>query len=223
MEEINVFPIPGFQEPVSCFTHLLAAPVFAILGCLLVRRGRGSRVRTISLAIMAFSTVFLLSMSAVYHLLGPGTGRFVMRQLDVAGVFALIAGTVTPVHAILFRGVQRWAPLLLIWSVAATGITLRTIFHDGLPYGAGTVIFLLMGWGGLISCVLLWKRYGFVFVKPLLWGGVAYSLGAVVLLLNWPVLIPGVVGAHELWHVAVLVGLALHWRFVFQFAGGPPH
>jgi hypothetical protein len=36
------------------------------------------------------------------------------------------------------------------------------------------------------------------------------------------VLIPGVVGAHELWHVAVLVGLSLHWRFIFRFAGGAP-
>jgi hypothetical protein len=45
---------------------------------------------------MAFSTVFLLSMSTVYHLLGQGTGRDVMRQLDIAGVFALIAGTMTP-------------------------------------------------------------------------------------------------------------------------------
>jgi len=171
---------------------------------------------------MVLCTVFLLSMSAVYHLLGPGTGRDVLRRLDIAGVFALIAGTVTPVHTILFKGFSRWAPLLLVWSVAATGITLRSMFPQGLPTGFGTGIFLLMGWGGLISFGLLYKRYGFTFVKPLLWGGVAYSLGAVILILNWPVLIPGVVRAHELWHIAVLAGLGLHWKFVFQFAAGPP-
>jgi channel protein (hemolysin III family) len=126
------------------------------------------------------------------------------------------------VHAILFRGFNRWAPLLLAWSAAATGITLRTIFSKSLPRGVGTAIFLLLGWGGLISCILLWRRYGFSFVKPLLWGGVAYTLGAIVLGLNWPTLIPSVVGAHELWHVAVLLGLGLHWKFVFEFASGPP-
>ena len=114
----------------SCLTHLLAVPVFAVLGYYLVRRGRGNWGRTTSLTTMAVSSVFLLSMSAVYHLLGPGAGRYVMAQLDVAGVFALIAGTVTPVHAILFRGFHRWAPLLLVWSAAVTGITLRTIFSD---------------------------------------------------------------------------------------------
>jgi channel protein (hemolysin III family) len=172
---------------------------------------------------MVLSTVSLLSISAVYHLLGPGTGRYVMRQLDVAGVFALIAGTVTPVHAILFSGFNRWEPLLLVWSVAATGITLTTIFSESLAPGVGIAIFLVMGWGGLISCILLWKRYGFSFVKPLLWGGVAYTMGVIGLGLNWPTPIPGVVGAHELWHVAVLIGLGLHWKFVFQFATGAPN
>ena len=167
MDDIEVYSIPGFREPASCFTHLLAAPVFAVLGYFLVQRGRGDWMRTASLAVMVLSTVFLLSMSAVYHLLGPGMGRYVMRQLDVAGVFALIAGTVTPVHAILFRGFNRWAPLLLVWSAAATGITLMTTFSRTLPRGVGTAVFLLLGWGGLISCILLWRRYGFSFVKPL--------------------------------------------------------
>ncbi len=222
MDDITVYGIPGFREPVSCFTHLIAAVVFAIVGYHLVKRGRGSWHRTLSLSVMAFSTVFLLSMSAVYHMLGPGTGRYVMRQLDIAAIFALIAGTVTPVHTILFSGFNRWGPLLLAWSVAATGITLRTVFSESLPDGVGTGIFVLLGWGGVISFFLLWKRYGFAFVEPLLWGGVAYTVGAITLGLNWPTLIPRVVTAHEVWHIAVLVGLSLHWVFVFQFASGPP-
>lgn len=222
MYDIEVYGIPGFREPVSCLSHLLATPIFAILSLYLVRQGQGNWFRTASLAVLAFTSVFLLSVSAVYHMLGPGTGRNVMAHLDVAGVFALIAGTVTPVHTILFRGFNRWGPLLLVWSAAATGITLRTIFSDRLSPGVGTAAFLILGWGGVISCIVLWRRYGFSFIKPLLWGGVAYTLGVVPLELNWPVLIRGVVGPHELWHVAVLIGLGLHWRFVFQFASGSP-
>ncbi len=222
MDGFEVYPIPGFQEPFSCFTHLFAIPVFVLIGIFLIGQGRGSRLRVASLVIMVLTTVFLLSMSGVYHLLGPGTGRYVMRQLDIAGVFVLIAGTMTPVHAILFKGLSRWIPLLLIWSVAAAGIALRTVFAERLPTAVGTAIFVMLGWAGVISCVLLWRRYGGAFVKPLIWGGVAYTLGAVILTLNWPTLIPGVLASHELWHLAVLVGLALHWRFVFQFAAGPP-
>ena len=222
MDDINVYAIPGFREPVNSLSHFLAAAVFAVLSYFLIRKGRGSWWRTLSLATMAVTSVFLLSMSGVYHLLGNGTGRYVMKQLDVAGVFALIAGSVTPVHAILFTGIRRWGPLLLVWAIAATGITLRTVFWDSFPDGLGTGIFLLMGWGGAISCFYLWRRYGYRFIAPLLWGGIAYTVGAIILGLNWPTIIPGVFGAHELWHVCVILGLGLHWKCVFQFAAGPP-
>ena len=105
---------------------------------------------------------------------------------------------------------------------AATGITLRIVFWESFPRGLGTGLFLLMGWTGAVSCLLLWQRYGYSFIRPALWGGLAYTVGAIILGLNWPTVIPGVVGAHELWHVAVLVGLGLHWKFVFQFAAGAP-
>lgn len=222
MDDIEAFSIPGFREPVNCLTHLLATIAFSILGVYLIRRGRGSWIRTASLAVMAVSSVFLLSMSAVYHLLGAGGGRDVMRQLDIAGVFALIAGTMTPVHAILDTGFTRWASLLVVWSAAAAGITLTTVFSDSLPSGVGIAIFLLFGWGGLISFIRLWRRYGFSFVTPLLWGGVAYTVGAVALGMNWPIIIPHVVGAHEVWHITVIIGLGLHWKFVLQFAHGLP-
>lgn len=220
MGVIDVYSILGFREPVSCLTHLLAVPAFAVMGYILVRRGRGNRLRMASLAVMVVSTLFLLSMSSVYHLLAEGTARYVMRQLDLAGIFALIAGTATPVHIILFTGWKRWAPLVLIWLAAATGITLRTAFPGSLPPGGGTGIFLLMGWSGIVTFAAMWRRYGYSFVEPLLWGGVAYSAGAIALGFGWPILLPQIIGAHEVWHVAVLIGLGLHWRFVFQFADG---
>jgi channel protein (hemolysin III family) len=222
MNGIEAYPLPGFREPVSCFSHLLAVPVFAVLSYFLLRRGRGDLGRTASLAILAAASIFLLSMSATYHMLDSQAARYVLMQLDVAGIFALIAGTATPVHAILFRGINRWLPLVFGWSVALVGISLRAFFAESLAPQVLTSIYLLMGWGGLFSFFLLWRRYGFWFVSPLLFGGIAYTLGAIVLMLNWPILIPGVVGAHELWHFAVLAGLGLHWAFIFQFAAGPP-
>jgi channel protein (hemolysin III family) len=222
MDAIEAAPIPGVREPVNCFTHLLAALAFSILSVYFIRRGRGNWIRTTSLAVMAFSSVFQLSMSAVYHLLGAGPGRDLMRQMDIAGVFVLIAGSMTPVHAILDAGMMRWASLLVVWVAALMGITLTTVFSASLPISVIIGIFLLFGWGGLISFIRLWRRYGIAFVTPLLWGGVAYSLGAIALGMNWPRPVPRVVGAHEVWHLAVVLGLGLHWRFVFQFAHGAP-
>ena len=112
MDEIDVRALLGIREPISCLSHLLAAPLFAVLGYFLVARGRGSLARMVSLAVFAGASVFLLLMSAGYHVLGSGDGRALMKQFDVAAVFVLIAGTGTPMHVILFRGIARWVPLL---------------------------------------------------------------------------------------------------------------
>lgn len=221
-DPIHVLPISGLREPVSGLSHLLAAPVFAILGYFLVQHGRGSWARTFSLMAMAASSVFMLLSSGIYHTLEPGVSRTLMLHVDVASIFMLIAGTATPVHIILFRGFNRWVPLVIVWSVAAAGVLEIITSHQILPTKSGTVTFLIMGWGGVISCVVLWRRFGFQFIRPLLCGGVAYTLGAIILRLAWPQLVPGFVEAHEIWHVAVLIGLGLHWKFVFSFASGTP-
>jgi channel protein (hemolysin III family) len=222
MHEIAAFALPGFREPFNSFSHLFAVPVFLILGAFLVRRAGRNRAHAVSLAVFAFASVFLLTMSGVYHMLPPGAGRDVLRQLDTVGIFLLIAGTATPGYIILFSGAERWVPLTLIWTAAVVGILLRTVFPGSLPHMLGTAYFLLMGWAGAVSAILVWKRFGAAFIKPLFWGGVTYTLGAVLLELNWPVIIPGVIAPHELWHIAVLVGLGLHWRFAFQIAALPP-
>lgn len=220
MREIEVFPLPCFREPMSSLSHLLGAVVFTALAVVLVRRGRGDWCRTASLVVMAFSTVQLLVLSGIYHMYWPGPLRQFMVRADVSGVFLLIAGSLTPIHVILFRGAARWGPLALAWTAAILGIILRMVFFDSVSGGAGIAIFLLFGWGAAITAAVLWQRYGWAFVQPGVLAGLAYTAGAIVLALHRPTLVTGLVGPHELWHLAVLTGLGLHWRFVFQFASG---
>lgn len=215
-----VTPLPGFHEPFSSLSHLIGAVVFGARYYWLLRGSRGHQELTIYLAIYAFSCVLLLSMSGVYHLLPDGTARSVLRRLDLAAIFILIAGTHTPVQGIFFRGVWRWGVLTLMWSIVVVGVTLFSIFADRLPRGLGTGTFLLLGWIAGVSGIVVWRRHGFAFVRPLIFGGVAYSIGALFLAFDEWMLIPGVIGAHEIWHIAVLVAVALHWRFM-QKLGTP--
>ena len=78
------------------------------------------------------------------------------------------------------------------------------------------MVYLGLGWVGVISGVALWRRHGFSFMSPLLVGGLAYTIGAIFEYLRRPVLIEGVVGPHELFHVAVVLGIAFHWRFIYH-------
>lgn len=213
---METIPIPGFSEPVSSLSHLLGAGIFAILGFFLLCRGRGSASRLFVLGIFVFSSVFLLSMSGVYHLLSPGgAGHTVLQRLDHAGIFFLIAGSFTPVHWILFAGWGRWGVLLLIWTLAATGVTLKVIFFESIPEGLGLTLYLGLGWIGLASGISMGRRYGFGLVKPLVYSGVSYTLGGLLEFLRMPVLIRGAVGPHELLHFGVLAGIGFHFRFLF--------
>jgi channel protein (hemolysin III family) len=219
----DLYPLPGFYDPVSSLSHLLGAVLFALLTPALLRRGRGNPARVAFLGVYAFSCVFLLSMSTAYHMLPLGTGgRTVMGRLDQGAIFVLIAGTFTPTHGILFRGVGRWGPLLLVWAAALAGIALKTVFLPGLPEALGLSFYLALGWVGVFSAAVLWRRYGFWFLAPLLWGALAYTVGAVLEFFNgrWLQWIPGVVDAHALFHFAVLAGAGLHWWFVWRFATG---
>jgi channel protein (hemolysin III family) len=212
--------IPGFSDPVSSLTHLAAAVVFAILSFFLIARGRGDTRQVISLAVFAFSCVLLLSLSGIYHLLTPKTAaRGVLMRLDHAAIFVLIAGSFTPVHAILLR--DRWQQHLLawIWGAAIAGVTLKTVYFDVVPEWLGLLMYLGLGWLGVISTVALARRYGVRFVLPLIWGALAYTIGALVDFLNWPMLIPQVVGPHEIFHLSVLAGISFHWAFIQRIAG----
>ena len=48
----------------------------------------------------------------------------------------------------------------------------------------------------------------------MLFAGLAYSGGAILEAMGWPVLIPNWVSAHEVFHFAVIAGVILHWRFI---------
>jgi channel protein (hemolysin III family) len=219
----ELYHLPGFYDPFSAISHLAGAGIFLVLGLLLLWRGRGDWGRLTYLGIYVFSCVFLLSMSGVYHMMvRGGTARRVMERLDHGAIFLLIAGTFTPAHGILFRGWQRWAPLTLIWGASITGITLKVIFFDEFPEALGLSLYLFLGWLGTFAGVLLARRYGLRFIAPLFLGGVAYSIGGLMEIIGWPVVVPHLIHPHEVFHIAVLVGVFCHWIFTWQFAQGAP-
>lgn len=224
--ETVIIPIPGFSEPVSSMTHLFGTVPFTVAAGFLIwhtARRRPCGYNLFWVALLIASSLFMLSMSGVYHLLEPGgTARAVLQRLDHAAIFVMIAGTFSVAHAILFRGLGRWLVLAVMWAGVATAISLKSVFFDDFPEWFSLILYLGFGWLGFASGGWLWHRYGYHFIRYLLWGGIAYSIGAVAEFMGQPWLWPGVFGPHEFFHVMVLIGLTLHWMFVAQFCQGRP-
>ena len=230
MNNFAIHSIPGFAEPLSCWSHLIAAGVFALLAISLMRRAvRGSSqpgaagpvARVAGVGIFCVSVVVLLAISGVYHLLDfNSTGRRVLLRVDYAAIFFLVAGTYTPICTILLRGFLRAVILVLVWTIAVTGITLKIVFFTQMAGPVGTVIYMVLGCGGFLGVFFFGRRYGVSFVEPLFFGGIIYIAGGAIQLSGYPTLIPGVVGPHEVFHLAVLFGISFHWKFIARFADG---
>lgn len=212
--------LPGFFEPFSAISHLAGAIIFVVLGAMLMCRGRGNTWQLFLYGVYAFACVFLLSMSSVYHMMPrAGTARMVMARLDHGAIFVLIAGTFTPVHGLIFHGWLRWGPLLFVWAAAITGIALKAIFFDDMAGRLGLTLYLSLGWVGFFSIVLLARGNGLAYVRPLILGGLAYTVGAALEFLGWPMLLPGIIHPHEVFHLFVLAGALFHWHFIWRMAG----
>jgi channel protein (hemolysin III family) len=214
---IDIYSVPGFTHPLSSIIHFLGALFFTYLAYFLIRRGKGSSIRIVSLTVFSSSCVLLLVISAVYHLLETsGTAHAVFQRLDHAAIFLVIAGTFTPIHCILFTGFLRWGFLIIVWVLAISGLVIKTVFFTTIPEWLGLSFYLGLGWMGLFMGYKLWRRYGFVFIRPLVIGGICYTVGAIIEYQHKLIILTGILGPHEILHIAVLAGIGFQWRFIIN-------
>lgn len=212
---MQIYSYLGFAHPFSAISHLIGALFFAVQASKFLKRETG--IRFISFAIFAGACVYLLLVSGLYHSLpASGAVHVMLQRLDHLGIFLVIAGSFTPIHCNLFTGFLRWGILLIIWGLSLVGLVLKLIYFEDIPEWIGLTYFLGLGWMGVITSFNLWKQYDLVFIAPLLVGGVFYTLGAIIEYQNKWVLIPGIVGPHEILHVGVLLGIGFQWGFIVR-------
>ena len=136
--------------------------------------------------------------------------------MDHAMIHVLIASTYTPVCLIPLRGVWGWSLLGMIWSLAIFGILLK-IFWKNLPDWFSVTFYIFMGW---LSVVAIWPMIQTNQIGALVWifiGGFFYTIGAIIHILKKPNPIPKVVGAHEIFHLFVLLGSAAHFWVMYNY------
>jgi hemolysin III len=139
-----------------------------------------------------------------------------VRKLDHTAIYLLIAGTYTPVCAIVLSGAWRWGLLVFIWSLAAAGIAFKLVYIK-LPRWITVLIYMAMGWVGVLAFGPLFAALPPAAIGWLAAGGVLYSLGAVVYATRRLDFWPGVFGFHEVWHLFVTAASAAHFVFVLAY------
>ena len=157
--------------------------------------------------VIALLTV--LSISCAYNLWPVSRAKWVLRRLDHAAIYLLIAGTYTPFLAQLDDTATACTMLTVVWGAAAVGIAVKLIFPGRFDRLA-VVFYLAIGWSG----VVILRSVVDTLPATTLWliaaGGIVYSVG--VVFFAW----------HRLrfqsavWHAFVVIAAGLHLAAVMD-------
>jgi len=165
-------------------------------------------------AVFAVSLIALYTISGTYHAITWGRrGRAVLKRLDHAMIFVLIAGTYTPLCLLAASDAWGLSLLVIVWSIAGVGIALKLVWPDA-PRWLGVGLYMATGWIALVAATELADWFALVPLLLLAGGGLLYSAGGVIYALRRPDPFPSVFGYHEVFHLLVIGGSVLHYSLV---------
>jgi len=119
-------------------------------------------------------------------------------------------GTMSVVWGVFFATIAG-----LVGGLAIAGVLLKVMWID-CPSWLSVGLYLALGHIVLVPAFLILPRLDLFGLAWLVGGGLAYSVGAVVYLLERPDPWPKVMGHHEIWHLFVLAGAGAHFVFVWS-------
>jgi len=209
------------KEPFNGATHIIGALLSIIALILLVYRAsiEATVWHVVSFSIYGASLIALYTASALYHSLNLSkVATDILKQLDHAMIYFLIAGTYTPICLTVLRGGWGWSLFGINWGLAITGIVLKFVFRHP-PRSIVNLFFvfyIIMGWLILIAVFPLIRVLPGGGIFWLVLGGVFYTLGAVIRNIKRLNIFPGF-GAHEIWHLFVMAGSFCHFWLMFKY------
>lgn len=194
--------------------HQWAAVVAALAGVTLILSAPSGTARWATI-VYALSIVGLFTVSAVYHRVNwtSPISRQWMRRLDHAMIFVMVAGTTTPIAAVMLDGSMRTIVLSVAWGMAGIGITIKLLWI-GAPKWLSAAIYLAIGWAGMAVFPKLVGDLGPWPAVGLIGGGILYTVGAVIYATKKPDPLPKVFGYHEIFHALVIVAALAHFLVV---------
>ncbi|MEM7141801.1 MAG: hemolysin III family protein [Actinomycetota bacterium] len=153
----------------------------------------------------------LFGISALYHRVDwSPRARARMKRLDHSMIFVAIAGTYTPIAAFaLSPGVARIV-LPVVWVGAIAGIAVRNLWPEA-PKPLATAPYVAVGWVAMFVMVDVWRSLGVAGFTLVAVGGVLYTVGAAIYAFRRPNPWPRLFGYHEIFHLLVIAGAALHY------------
>ncbi|MFE9821218.1 hemolysin III family protein [Streptomyces sp. NPDC005791] len=202
-------PVP-VKPRMRGWLHAGMFPAVVIAGIALIALADSTRAQ-IACTVYVISACLLFGVSGVYHrgTWGP-RGEAVLRRLDHANIFLIIAGTYTPLALLLLPASTSRPLMWAIWGAAAAGIAFR-VFWVGAPRWLYTPCYIAMGWAAVFFLPDFMRAGGVAVLVLVVVGGLLYSVGGVIYGLQRPNPSPRWFGFHEVFHSLTLAAFIAHY------------
>lgn len=203
---IEVRELTKEEEVVNTISHGLG--IFLAIAALIILVVYANRYGNIwhrlSFSIFGASQVILYVASTLYHGFPKGKTKKMLKIIDHACIYLLIAGSYTPITLITLRESIGLYILAIIWTVAILGIIYK-IFYINKHIVFSTLLYVAMGFFILVAIKPIIAGMTAIGFKFLVAGGVFYSVGTIFFALQ------KIKYNHAIWHVFVLAGSACHF------------
>jgi hemolysin III len=207
-------------ETVNFLTHFAGAILMASGTVVLAYTARKEPLSLAVAIIYGACSTLLFTASALYHCNKKEENeRSIWRTIDHMSIYIMIAGTYTPICALVFSNAWGVTIVSVQWGLATAGF-LSEMFWIRRPRWLSTGLYLAMGWVVCSAIVPLVKGLSGSLLVLLVSGGIAYSTGALIYALKKPNPIPGVYGFHEIFHSLVLIANAIYFVMIYRIING---
>ncbi len=176
--------------------------VLAVLAALYT--GVGAVVAT---ALYAACLIAMLTASTAYNMARPCAARPVLRRLDEAAIFLMIAGSYTPFTTQRFEGAWAVGFTLLVWAVGLGGAFAKIVMPR-LSDAIWSAVYVAFGWLAVLALKPMVETVHPASLALLVIGGLIYTAGVFVFIS------PKVKFRRAIWHGFVVAGASVHWAAV---------
>jgi len=200
------YPTPA-AKCADLVVHVMGLTLALVGGIVLLTLAvtKGSISQVVGVSIYAVGVLCMLAFSTAYNFAKPQY-RPMLRRLDHAGIFLMIAGSYTP-FTINLPGA--WGPgmTVAVWAIAGLG-ALGKLLLTGIDRKFWVAVYLALGWLVVVCLKPMIDTLAWYALALLVTGGVLYSTG-VIFYVNKQLKF-----ARAIWHGHVVAAAAAHWTAV---------
>ena len=172
----------------------------------------GGVAQTFGAAAFGLGALLMFATSTLYHSARRPQLKGMLRKLDHAAIYILIAGTYTPFTIGVLRGSLGWTLFGIVWTLAVLGVVIKMSGGLRLPV-LSTLLYVATGWIGIFVFRQLSASLSTAQMAWIVAGGLCYTGGVPFYLWKRQKY------SHTVWHLFVLAGVACHFVAVMSVFG----